>query len=273
MFLISKGKGSFGIYNLGSISDNKFLNSSSGIYLPIEFNFSSNSCKKFGFWAWFELKLVFVVNPISFKVYFSNEFAAEALENGYKYGVVFDNATHSKYRELKTLTSLTSSYFDNLINKSFPTQSPYESELLDIGGGNIFAGVLVKKVKEGDNNNLTKRITLIDASTFFNIKTFTCSVTKETVTNNSRAVTEGDIVVEIEGQDPQTIHVTTRGTAYVEGSIYKIIFAGHNLNIESVQCELFRSASSSIGTVVAEYKLPLTKLAGSELELAIEILL
>ena len=38
---------------------------------PIEFNFSSNSCKKLGFWAWFELKLVFVVNPISFKSVFS----------------------------------------------------------------------------------------------------------------------------------------------------------------------------------------------------------
>ena len=202
------------------------------------------------------------VNPLTFEAYFSTEFAAEARENGYKYKIILDNAQHTEYKKLRTATTVN---FNELITESFPSDTPCKVSLGNIGGY-PYVGILIKKVIEGDGNNLTKRITLVDASTFYKINSFTCAVSKVRVTNNARTdipstsvSTEGTGTITI-GDETYTVHVTSRGstdptegTAHVTGDIFKIIFAGNNLNVDSVQCTLYRSASSAIGTYTAVY--------------------
>lgn len=202
------------------------------------------------------------VNPLAFEAYFSNEFAAEAIENGYKYKIILDNAQHTEYKKLRTATTVN---FDELITNDFPTSAPYKVSLDSIGGY-PYVGVLIKKTSEGDENNLSKKITLIDASTFYKINNFTCAVSRTRVTNNARTdipstsvSTEGTGTITI-GDETYTVHVTSRGstdptegTAHVTGDIFKIIFAGNNLNVDSVQCTLYRSGTSAIGTYPAEY--------------------
>ena len=202
------------------------------------------------------------VNPLTFEAYFSTEFAAEARENGYKYKIILDNAQHTEYKKLRTATTVN---FNELITESFPSDTPCKVSLGNIGGYH-YVGILIKKVIEGDGNNLTKRITLVDTSTFYKINSFTCAVSKVRVTNNARTdipstsvSTEGTGTITI-GDETYTVHVTSRGstdptegTAHVTGDIFKIIFAGNNLNVDSVQCTLYRSASSAIGTYTAVY--------------------
>ena len=195
------------------------------------------------------------ISASTFQAYFDSEFASEATQNNYLYKIITDNQYHDTYKSFKTSTSLGDNYFDNLITESLPIQDPYSTTLEDVYGKE-FVGILIKKVTKGDDNNLTKKITLIDASTFFRIRHFTCAVSKDSDTNYANVRLNLGASVTIDGTSYPVSFTRADGTADAKKQVYKVMFAGGGLtpdSIEFVQCELFRSGSSSMGTFAADY--------------------
>lgn len=201
------------------------------------------------------------VNPSEFTAYFSNEFAAEAKENDYKYKIIIDDANHTEYKKIKTATTIN---LETFVNIDFPDEPYSISNSVDYT--KPYIGILIKKVSEGDNNNLTKKITLIDTSTFFKLNYFTCKITRVNAVNQARTAIPStsvvfgneDAYIEIgEGEERQRYYVrgggsttATQGTTNVTSDVFRIEF---NVKVDSVQYSLYNSGSSAIGPFTAEY--------------------
>jgi hypothetical protein len=215
------------------------------------------------------------INPMTFEANFNSEFSAEALaaedeEKRYKYYIVRDDTGYTEYKKIKTES------INNLKTRldgfsDFPTDEKH-SISADVTGisNKPCLGILIKKITEGDNNNLTKKITLVDASTFFKIKNFNVTINKvtdasgyeNTPTNKAYTYVNPASISNVNGyvidNDGNRLEFhfqngttnATRGTAYVTSDVYEIKFG---IKVNSVQCTLYRSESSAIGTYEANY--------------------
>ena len=189
------------------------------------------------------------IAPSKLSVYIDSAFNSEAMEGKYKYKFALDDSNHSVYNMLKQRTNDAINY----INNGFSNFDNSLTATVNLNNSNQFIGFLVKKVTQDNSENLTKRITLVDASSLFEIHRFHCNVSKQTLTNKARTSIPSTNVsfgqtsayIEIgEGEETQKYYVrgggtttATEGTTDVEGATYIITFTG--ASIDEVQCKVF----------------------------------